>query len=159
MIYVYGIFIVIALVLLKRMIKIVPADSVCIIEKKLRYHRTLKPGAHIIMPLYSKARIVPVEKRKGPSIKDEITFADSSRKGISAIAVFLLWDPYTPFFTFENLDHDMSSKAMEQLKNIALHFSPQEFEKDFDAVKQQCLDALNTYGKEYGIEFISIEIS
>lgn len=158
MLYVYSIIIIVALILLKRMIKIIPDDSICIIEKNMRYHTTLKPGFHIISPFVS-ARIVPVEKREGVPISQEIIFGDSSRQKLTVKATFLLWDPYTPFFTFEKLDEEMSRKALQEVEKIATGFTKSDFEKNLDAVKQKCLETLNLFGKEYGIEFTRLDIS
>jgi len=153
MVYVYSIIIIVVLILLKRMIKIVPRDSICIIEKQLKYHKTLRPGFHIISPFVS-ARIVPVEKREG-----EISFGDSSKQKLTVRTTFLLWDPYTPFFTFEKLDQEMSSKALEELSKLAAKVTKSEFEKNFDEIKKKCLESLNQFGKEYGIEFTGLDIS
>ncbi|MGB4268783.1 MAG: SPFH domain-containing protein [Spirochaetota bacterium] len=158
MVYVYSIIIIIILILLKKMIKIVPRDSICIIEKKLKYHKTLQPGLHIISPFVS-ARIVPVEKREGIPVSQEIQFSDSSKQKLTVRATFLLWDPYTPFFTFDKLDQEMSNKALQELSKHAAGYTKQEFEKNFDVVKQKCLESLNQFGKEYGIEFTSVDIS
>jgi regulator of protease activity HflC (stomatin/prohibitin superfamily) len=140
------------------MIKIVPDDSICIIEKKMRYHTTLKPGFHIISPFVS-ARIVLVEKRDGVPVSDDIIFSDSSRQKITVKTTFLLWDPYTPFFTFEKLDEEMSRKALKEVGKIAASFTKLDFEKNLDTVKQKCLETLNLFGKEYGIEFTHVDIS
>lgn len=158
MLYVYSIIIIIVVILLKRMIKIVPNDSICIIEKSMRYHTTLKPGFHIISPFVS-ARIVPVEKREGVPVSQEIIFSDSSRQKISVKTTFLLWDPYTPFFTFEKLDEEMSRKALQEVVKIATSFTKSDFEKNLDTVKKKCLETLNLFGEEYGIEFTSVDIS
>ncbi len=158
MVYVYSIIIIIIIILFKRMIKIVPRDSICIIEKNLKYHKTLLPGLHIISPFVS-ARIVPVEKREGVPVSQEIEFGDSSKHKLTVRTTFLLWDPYTPFFTFEKLDQEMSNKAFQELSKCAAGYTKQEFEKNFDVVKQKCLESLNQFGKEYGIEFTSLDIS
>ena len=158
MVYVYSIIIIVVLILLKRMIKIVPRDSICIIEKQLKYHKTLRPGFHIISPFVS-ARIVPVEKREGFPVTQEISFGDSSKQKLTVRTTFLLWDPYTPFFTFEKLDEEMSSKALEELSKLAAKVTKSEFEKNFDEIKKKCLESLNQFGKEYGIEFTGLDIS
>jgi len=158
MVYVYSIIIIVVLILLKRMVKIVPRDSICIIEKQLKYHKTLQPGFHIISPFVS-ARIVPVEKREGVPVTQEISFGDSSKQKLTVRTTFLLWDPYTPFFTFEKLDEEMSSKALEELSILAAKVTKSEFEKNFDEIKKKCLESLNQFGKEYGIEFTGLDIS
>ncbi len=158
MVYVYSIIIIIILILLKRMIKIVPHDSICIIEKQLKYHKTLPPGFHIISPFVS-ARTVPVEKREGVPVSQEIRFGDSSLHTLTVRTTFLLWDPYTPFFTFDKLDQEMSNKAMQELSKLAAGYTKADFDKNFDTVKQKCLESLNQFGKEYGIEFTGIDIS
>ena len=147
------------LIVLKRVVKIVPADSICIIEKKQHYYKTLRPGWHCITPFYSQARIVPVEKRNSIPVTKEITFGDSSRHAVTVSTTFLLWDPYTPFFTFEKLDTSMSNQALKELETIASTCSMQEFTHTIDSIKQKCLDALNQFGKEYGIEFTQITIA
>ncbi|MCX8123157.1 MAG: SPFH domain-containing protein [Spirochaetes bacterium] len=158
MLIVYSIIIIVVLIIIKRMVKIVPDDSICIIEKNLRYHTTLKPGIHIISPFVS-ARIVPVEKRESVPVTQEIFFGDSSGQQLTVKATFLLWDPYTPFFTFEKLDEEMSTKAIQELSKIAAGYTKSEFEKNLDIIKKKCLELLNQFGEEYGIEFVDLDIS
>lgn len=158
MVYVYSIIIITVLILLKRMIKIVPHDSICIIEKQLKYHKTLQPGFHITSPFVS-ARIVPAEKREGALVTRDISFGDSSKQKLTVRATFLLWDPYTPFFTFEKLDEEMSNKALHELSKLAAKITKSEFEKNFDEVKKKCLESLNQFGREYGIQFTGLDIS
>ncbi|HNZ67623.1 MAG TPA: hypothetical protein PKM32_09640, partial [Planctomycetota bacterium] len=63
------------------------------------------------------------------------------------------------FFTFEKLDTSMSNQALKELETIALTCSKEEFTNTIDTIKQKCLDALNQFGKEHGIEFTQITIS
>lgn len=158
MVYVYSVIIITVLILLKRMIKIVPHDSICIIEKQLKYHKTLQPGFHITSPFVS-ARIVPVEKREGALVTQDISFGDSSKQKVTVRVTFLLWDPYTPFFTFEKLDEEMSNKALQELSKLAAKITKSEFEKNLADVKKKCLESLNQFGREYSIQFTELDIS
>jgi len=96
---------------------------------------------------------------KGVPVSQEIQFGDSSKQRLTVRTTFLLWDPYTPFFTFEKLDQEMSNKALQELSKLAAGYTKQEFEKNVDVVKQKCLESLNQFGKEYGIEFTSLDIT
>jgi len=156
--YAYILIAILVILLAKRMIKIVPDDSICIIEKNLKYYKTLQPGFHIIHPFVS-ARIVSVERRSGIPVSGEIQFSDSSKREITVNTTFLLRDPYTPFFTFERLDEEMSKKAFEEFLRLAFEYTKSDFEKNFNTIKQKCLDVLNAFGKQYGIEFTDIDVS
>ena len=159
MIAVYIIAALVVVILLVRMIKIVPADSICIVEKKSVYDKTLQPGFHVISPLYSQARIVPVEEKSTNFSGEKMKTREGNTVEAASTVNYKLWDPYKPFFEFENLDGEVMQRAKEALKNIVASYSVDAAFESLGEIEEKLQEEMNSFGATYGMEFSKVAVN
>jgi len=150
---------ILVVVLLFRMIKIVPGDSICIVEKKSVYHKTLQPGFHVISPMYSQARIVPVEEKSTNFSGEKMNTSEGNTIEAASTVNYKLWDPYKPFFEFENLDREVMQRAKDELTNIVATYSIDAAFNSLGEIEDKLQDKMNSFGKSYGMEFSKVAVN
>ena len=132
-----GLYVLIALVLLalvvvKKTIVIIPQSETKIIERLGRYYATLKPGINIIIPFIDQAKTI-VAMRGGRYTytnnidlreqvydfdRQNVITKDNIQMQINALLYFQIVDPFKSVYEINNLPNAIEKLTQTTLRNI-----------------------------------------
>ena len=126
------VIIVLALILVKNSLVIIPQSETKIIERLGKYYATLKPGINIIIPFIDRAKsIVAYEHgryRTTNSIdlreqvydfdKQNVITKDNVMTQINALLYFQIMDPFKAVYEINNLPNAIEKLTQTTLRNI-----------------------------------------
>ena len=132
-----GLYVLIALVLLalvvvKKTIVIIPQSETRIIERLGRYYATLKPGINIIIPFIDQAKTIVAMRRGSYTYTSSIDLReqvydfdrqnvitkDNIQMQINALLYFQIVDPFKSVYEINNLPNAIEKLTQTTLRNI-----------------------------------------
>lgn len=132
-----GLYVLIALVLLalvvvKKTIVIIPQSETRIIERLGRYYATLKPGINIIIPFIDQTKTIVAMRRGSYTYTSSIDLReqvydfdrqnvitkDNIQMQINALLYFQIVDPFKSVYEINNLPNAIEKLTQTTLRNI-----------------------------------------
>ena len=123
---------IVAVIIVKMALVIIPQSETKIIERLGRYHATLKPGINLIIPFIDKAKNVVVLKY-GRYVysnnidlreqvydfpKQNVITKDNIQMEINALLYFQIMDPFKATYEINNLPNAIEKLTQTTLRNI-----------------------------------------
>ena len=131
-VYVLIVLVVLALIIVKKTIVIIPQSETKIIERLGRYYATLKPGINIIIPFIDHAKDI-VSQRNGrytytnsidlreqvyDFARQNVITKDNIQMQINALLYFQIVDPFKSVYEINNLPNAIEKLTQTTLRNI-----------------------------------------
>ena len=131
-VYVLIVLVVLALIIVKKTIVIIPQSETKIIERLGRYYATLKPGINIIIPFIDHAKDI-VSQRNGrytytnsidlreqvyDFARQNVITKDNIQMQINALLYFQIVDPFKSVYEINNLPNAIEKLTQSTLRNI-----------------------------------------
>ena len=124
--------IVLAVIIAKKTLVIIPQSETKIIERLGRYHATLSPGINIIIPFIDSAKSIVTLQRGRYMYSDSIDLReqvydfdkqnvitkDNIQMGINALLYFQIVDPFKAVYEINNLPNAIEKLTQTTLRNI-----------------------------------------
>ena len=158
------VIIVLALLLVKNSLVIIPQSETKIIERLGKYYATLKPGINVIIPFIDRAKsIVAYEHgryRTTNSIdlreqvydfdKQNVITKDNVLTQINALLYFQIMDPFKAVYEINNLPNAIEKLTQTTLRNIIgeLELDQQAMEKQMQAERNKRATILTSEGQK-----------
>ena len=131
-VYVLIVLVVLALIIVKKTIVIIPQSETKIIERLGRYYATLKPGINIIIPFIDHAKDI-VSQRNGrytytnsidlreqvyDFARQNVITKDNIQMQINALLYFQIVDPFKSVYEINNLPNAIEKLTQTTWRNI-----------------------------------------
>ena len=171
-IYVLAALVLLALVVVKKTIVIIPQSETKIIERLGRYYATLKPGINIIIPFIDHAKEI-VAMRNGRytytnSIdlreqvydfdRQNVITKDNIQMQINALLYFQIVDPFKSVYEINNLPNAIEKLTQTTLRNIIGEMELDQTLTSRDTINTKLRAVLDDATNKWGIKVNRVEL-
>lgn len=165
-IYVLVALVVLALVVVKKTIVIIPQSETKIIERLGRYFATLKPGINIIIPFIDHAKDI-VAMRNGRYLytnsidlreqvydfdRQNVITKDNIQMQINALLYFQIVDPFKSVYEINNLPNAIEKLTQTTLRNIIGEMELDQTLTSRDTINTKLRAVLDDATNKWGIK-------
>ena len=170
--YFFIALVVLAIVLVKKSLVIIPQSETRIIERLGRYHATLKPGVNIIIPFIDRAKDI-VAMRNGRYVysntidlreqvydfdKQNVITKDNVQTQINALLYFQIVDPFKAVYEISNLPNAIEKLTQTTLRNIIGELELDQTLTSRDTINTKLRAVLDDATNKWGIKVNRVEL-
>ena len=163
---------IVAVIIVKMALVIIPQSETKIIERLGRYHATLKPGINLIIPFIDKAKNVVVLKY-GRYVysnnidlreqvydfpKQNVITKDNIQMEINALLYFQIMDPFKATYEINNLPNAIEKLTQTTLRNIIGELELDETLTSRDTTNTKLRAVLDDATDKWGVKVNRVEL-
>ncbi len=164
--------VVLALIVVKMSLVIIPQSETKIIERLGKYHATLKPGINVIIPFIDKAKVIVTmtngRYRYTNSIdlreqvydfdKQNVITKDNVQTQINALLYFQIVDSFKAVYEINNLPNAIEKLTQTTLRNIIGELELDETLTSRDTINTKLRAVLDDATNKWGIKVNRVEL-
>ena len=163
---------IVAILIVKMALVIIPQSETKIIERLGRYHATLKPGINLIIPFIDRAKNVVVLKY-GRYVysnnidlreqvydfpKQNVITKDNIQMEINALLYFQIMDPFKATYEINNLPNAIEKLTQTTLRNIIGELELDETLTSRDTINTKLRAVLDDATDKWGVKVHRVEL-
>ena len=164
--------IVLAVVILRKTIVIIPQSETKIIERLGKYYSTLQPGINIIIPFIDKAKEM-VALHRGRYVftntidlreqvydfdRQNVITKDNIQMEINALLYFQIVDPFKSVYEINNLPNAIEKLTQTTLRNIIGELELDETLTSRDTINTKLREVLDDATDKWGVKVNRVEL-
>ena len=164
--------IVLAVVVLRKTIVIIPQSETKIIERLGKYYSTLQPGINIIIPFIDKAKEM-VALHRGRYVftntidlreqvydfdRQNVITKDNIQMEINALLYFQIVDPFKSVYEINNLPNAIEKLTQTTLRNIIGELELDETLTSRDTINTKLREVLDDATDKWGVKVNRVEL-
>ena len=164
--YFFIALVVLAIVLVKKSLVIIPQSETKIIERLGKYYATLRPGINIIIPFIDRAKDI-VAMRNGRYVysntidlreqvydfdKQNVITKDNVQTQINALLYFQIVDPFKAVYEISNLPNAIEKLTQTTLRNIIGELELDQTLTSRDTINTKLRAVLDDATNKWGIK-------
>ena len=161
-----------AIVLVKKSLVIIPQSETKIIERLGKYYATLRPGINIIIPFIDRAKDI-VAMRNGRYVysntidlreqvydfdKQNVITKDNVQTQINALLYFQIVDPFKAVYEISNLPNAIEKLTQTTLRNIIGELKLDQTLTSRDTINTKLRAVLDDATNTWGIKVNRVEL-
>ena len=170
--YFFIALVVLAIVLVKKSLVIIPQSETKIIERLGKYYATLRPGINIIIPFIDRAKDI-VAMRNGRYVysntidlreqvydfdKQNVITKDNVQTQINALLYFQIVDPFKAVYEISNLPNAIEKLTQTTLRNIIGELELDQTLTSRDSINTKLRAVLDDATNKWGIKVNRVEL-
>ena len=170
--YFFIALVVLAIVLVKKSLVIIPQSETKIIERLGKYYATLRPGINIIIPFIDRAKDI-VAMRNGRYVysntidlreqvydfdKQNVITKDNVQTQINALLYFQIVDPFKAVYEISNLPNAIEKLTQTTLRNIIGELELDQTLTSRDTINTKLRAVLDDATNKGGIKVNRVEL-
>ena len=140
-------------------VRVVPQQSVYVVERFGRFHRTLEPGLSWIWPFFDRVAYRHSLKEVPLDVPEQVCITkDNTQLGVDGILYYQVTDPRLASYGSSNYIAAISQLAQTTLRS---EIGKMELDKTFesrDEINRQIVASLDEAGRNWGIKVLRYEI-
>lgn len=156
---IWGVMFLILIVQLLRSIKLVPTKFAYVVERLGRYHRTLGPGFHTLLPFLEKVTYIQTLKEETIDVPPQECFTnDNVRVEVDGVMYISINDPVKASYGVVDYRYAAMQLAQTTIRSI---IGTLELDKTFeerDMISGRVVNVLTEAGELWGIKVHRYEI-
>ena len=166
------VIVVLAIVLVKKTLVIIPQSETKIIERLGRYYATLKPGINIIIPFIDRAKDIVALKNGRYTYTNTIDLReqvydfdrqnvitkDNIQMQINALLYFQIVDPFKAVYETNNLPNAIEKLTQTTLRNIIGEMELDQTLTSRDTINTKLRGVLDDATNKWGIKVNRVEL-
>ncbi|ACA56653.1 peptidase [Clostridium sporogenes] len=153
------VLLVIILVTFLLSIKVVNTGYVSIVERFGKYHRTLEPGWHIIMPFADFVRKKISTKQQIIDIDPQsVITQDNVKISIDNVIFYKIMNSKDAVYNIEDYKAGITYSTITNMRNIVGNMTLDEVLSGRDKINSKLLEQIDEITDAYGIKILSVEI-
>lgn len=170
--YVLIAIVILALVLAKKTLVIIPQSETKIIERLGKYYATLQPGINVIIPFVDRAKPLMSMSRGRYVYTDNIDLReqvydfdrqnvitkDNIQMQINALLYFQIMDPFKAAYEISNLPNAIEKLTQTTLRNIIGELELDETLTSRDTINTKLRAVLDDATNKWGIKVNRVEL-
>ncbi|MBR5744191.1 MAG: SPFH/Band 7/PHB domain protein [Muribaculaceae bacterium] len=169
---VIGVIVLLALIIVKKSLVIIPQSETKIIERLGKYHATLRPGINIIIPFVDKAKSIiamtggryhytnsiDLREQVYDFDKQNVITKDNVQTQINALLYFQIVDPFKAVYEINNLPNAIEKLTQTTLRNIIGELELDETLTSRDTINTKLRAVLDDATNKWGIKVNRVEL-
>ena len=169
---VIGVIVLLALIIVKKSLVIIPQSETKIIERLGKYHATLRPGINIIIPFVDKAKSIiamtggryhytnsiDLREQVYDFDKQNVITKDNVQTQINALLYFQIVDPFKAVYEINNLPNAIEKLTQTTLRNILGELELDETLTSRDTINTKLRAVLDDATNKWGIKVNRVEL-
>ena len=167
-----GAIVLLALVLVKKSLVIIPQSETRIIERLGKYHDTLKPGINVIIPFIDAAKVmismtngryhyttsIDLREQVYDFDKQNVITKDNVQTQINALLYFQIVDTFKAVYEINNLPNAIEKLTQTTLRNIIGELELDETLTSRDTINTKLRAVLDDATNKWGIKVNRVEL-
>lgn len=164
--------VVLAIVILKKTIVIIPQSETRIIERLGKYYSTLQPGINIIIPFIDRAKEmialshgryiytshIDLREQVYDFDRQNVITKDNIQMEINALLYFQIMDPYKSVYEINNLPNAIEKLTQTTLRNIIGELELDETLTSRDTINSKLREVLDDATDKWGVKVNRVEL-
>ena len=169
---VIGVLVLLALIIVKKSLVIIPQSETKIIERLGKYHATLRPGINIIIPFIDKAKSIiamtggryhytnsiDLREQVYDFDKQNVITKDNVQTQINALLYFQIVDSFKAVYEINNLPNAIEKLTQTTLRNIIGELELDETLTSRDTINTKLRAVLDDATNKWGIKVNRVEL-
>ncbi len=140
-------------------IKVVTTGNVYVVERLGKYHSTLEPGWHIIIPIIDVVRAKVSLKQQIIEIEPQsVITKDNVGISIDSVVFYHVISPKDAIYGIENFKRGVSYSSAINMRDCVGSLQLDEILSERAKLNVQILASVEDVTRKYGIEILSVEI-
>ncbi|HJS39713.1 MAG TPA: stomatin-like protein [Burkholderiales bacterium] len=140
-------------------VRVVPQQSVFVVERFGRFHAALEPGLNFIVPVFDRVAYRHSLKEVPLDVPEQVCITkDNTQLGVDGILYFQVTDPRLASYGSSNYIAAISQLAQTTLRS---EIGKMELDKTFESreeINKQIVSVLDEAGRNWGIKVLRYEI-
>ena len=140
-------------------VKIVPQQSVYVIERLGRFHRVLEPGLNLIIPFLDRIAYTHSLKEVPLDVPEQVCITkDNTQLAVDGVLYYQVTDPRLASYGSANYIAAISQLAQTTLRSV---IGKMELDKTFESredINRHIVAELDEAGRNWGIKVLRYEI-
>ncbi len=159
MIFVLGIFAVLALVIIFKTVKVVPQKTVMILERLGKYNRTAQAGLNIIVPFFDSVRAsIDLREQITPIEPQPVISRDNVTMEVDCVIYFVIMDPVRAVYEVQNLRWGIEQLTLSALRNVIGSMDLDHTLTSRDTINTAIRAALDQSTQPWGVKVLRVEL-
>jgi regulator of protease activity HflC (stomatin/prohibitin superfamily) len=156
---VWGIFFFTMIFKILRSIRIVPTKSAYIVERLGRYHATLGPGFHVLVPFIDKVAYIQEMKEETINVPPQICFTtDNVQVEVDGVIYISVIDPVKASYGITNYRFAAIQLAQTTMRSIVGTLELDKTFEERDVINSKIVGVLSEVGQHWGIQVHRYEV-
>lgn len=152
-------FVIVAIMLIKSIVKVVPQGFQYTVERFGRYERTLQPGLKFLVPFIQKVgHKVNIMEQVLDVPSQEIITKDNAMVRVDGVAFFEVREPQKAVYKVTNLKHAVMNLVQTNLRTVMGSMDLDELLSRRDEINARLLAVVDDATDAWGIKVVRIEI-
>lgn len=140
-------------------VNVVPAQQVRIVERLGKYHKSLEPGLHFLIPFFDKVTYTHSLKEQSIEVQPQICITkDNVQVKVDGVLYLKILNPYNASYGIE--DYQFSAIQLSQTTMRAI-IGTMDLDKTFEAretINRRILEVIDQAAEPWGIQVNRYEI-
>jgi len=151
-----GVIIVVALI---RSIRIVPAQSVLVVERLGKYATTLQAGFHVLVPFIDKVAYTHSLKEQAVDVPTQPCFTwDNVKVDVDGVLYFRVVDPKKASYGITNFRYATIQLAQTTMRSVIGKLELDKTFEERDAINAAIVKEVDAASAEWGVDVTRYEI-
>ena len=166
------VIIILAVIVFKKTIVIIPQSETKIIERLGKYYSTLQPGINIIIPFIDKAKemvalyrgryvltnTIDLREQVYDFDRQNVITKDNIQMEINALLYFQIVDPFKSVYEINNLPNAIEKLTQTTLRNIIGELELDETLTSRDTINTKLREVLDDATDKWGVKVNRVEL-
>lgn len=153
------VLVVIAAIVAKLSIKIVPQQNAWIVERLGKYNRTLSPGLNVIIPFFDRVAYKHSLKEIPLDVPSQVCITrDNTQLQVDGILYFQVTDPMRASYGSSNYVMAISQLAQTTLRSVIGRLELDKTFEERDMINAKVVEAIDEAALNWGVKVLRYEI-
>ena len=142
-----------------KMLRIVPQQTACVVERLGRYHATLEPGLHIIVPFVDRIAYIHLLKEVPYDVQPQVCITkDNTQVQIDGILYFQVTDPKLASYGTSDFRTAIENLAKTTLRSEVGKRDLDKLLEDRQTINVAVVNALDEASSGWGVKVLRYEV-
>ncbi len=157
--YVLAAFVLFALIVVVKSIKIVPQKKVKVIERLGKFHKSAEAGLNIILPFLDSVRNTIDIREQITAIEPQpVITRDNVTMEVDAVIYFVIADPVRATYEVQNLAWGIEQLTLSGLRNVIGALDLDHTLTSRDTINTQLRSTLDAATQQWGVKIMRVEL-
>ncbi len=151
--------VLIILLLVWRSVRIIGQQTVAIIERLGRYHRTLGPGLNLIFPFIDRVKKnLDLRTQQVAIPKQEVITRDNVNINIETVFFYTVIDPQQATYNIQNFVQGIQNITASNIRQVVGHMELDETLSGRDRISYELRQSLDEVTETWGVRIDRVEV-